>query len=158
MWYCYILRCIDENHKNLTYNGSTNNLKRRLADHHSKTKGAKATRSKHWEFYAVVIGCVDHSHNLSLEWRIKHTTNKRKRIPAHCGVAGRIKGLNTVLKLDKWTSKCTIENKDCNFKVYIVEDMLEYLDVDELPDNIEVFTVKKMGDKFLASLEIDDKH
>lgn len=154
MWYCYILRCIDENHKNLTYNGSTNNIVRRLKQHCGQlVGGAKATKGKQWEIYALVSGFTDHQNCLSCEWKIKHTTGGRKRPAMHCGVAGRIKGLNTVLMLDKWTSKCKIENKDCNFKVYIARDMLKHLDIDALPDNIRVFSVEKMSPEFLENLE-----
>ena len=152
MWVCYILRCIDDNHKNLTYNGSTNNIVRRLRQHCGEiTGGAKATKGKKWEVYALVTGFINHKNCLSCEWRIKKPTNKRR--PAKfCGVIGRIKGLNTVLMLDKWTNKCTVENKDCKFKVYIVNDMLEYLDFNKYPDNIEVYTIEQMNMDFLREL------
>jgi predicted GIY-YIG superfamily endonuclease len=157
MWYCYILRCLDENHKNLTYNGSTNDLKRRLRQHNGLLcGGAKATKGKKWEVYALVSGFQNHNDCLSCEWKIRKPLNK-KRTAIHCGVAGRIKGLSTVLMLDKWTSKCKVENKDCNFKVYIVEDMSEHLDTKALPDNIEVITVKKMDQAFLLNLENENK-
>jgi putative endonuclease len=153
MWYCYILRCIDENHKNLTYNGSTNNIFRRLRQHCGEIAGgAKATKGKKWEVYAIVTGFTTHQNCLSCEWRIKKPTKQRKRPAKYCGVDGRIKGLNSVLMLDKWTNKCTIQNKDCNLKVYIVEDMLKYLDVDNLPDNIEVYKIKQMKENFLKSI------
>jgi predicted GIY-YIG superfamily endonuclease len=157
MWYCYILRCIDENHENLTYNGSTNDVIRRIRQHcGARSGGAKATSGKQWEVYALISGFFDHVNCLSMEWRIRKPLNK-KRTAIHCGVKGRIKGLSTVLMLDKWTSKCKIENKNCNYKVHIVEDLVEYLDIDAFPDNIEVITVKKMDDEFLRSLESKTK-
>lgn len=153
MWYCYILRCLDENHKNLTYNGSTNNMIRRLRQHCGLLSGgAKATKGKQWEVYALLTGFSDHVNCLSAEWRIRKPLNK-KRTAIHCGVIGRIKGLQITLMLPQWTSRCKIENKSCNYKVYIVENMVEHLDINSLPDNIEVITVKKMDNEFLQSLE-----
>jgi predicted GIY-YIG superfamily endonuclease len=154
MWWCYILRCTDENHKNLTYNGSTNNIVKRLRQHCGEISGgAKATHGKQWEVYALVTGFRTHVNCLSCEWRIKKPTNKKVRPAKFCGVAGRIKGLNNVLMLDKWTNQCTIENKDCNYTVYIVDDMLEHLDIDAMPNNITVFSVDKIDREFLENLQ-----
>jgi hypothetical protein len=47
-------------------------------------------------------------------------------------------GLNEVLKLDKWTGKCLVENKDVNYRLYIAEDVEKYIKPEELPDNIEL--------------------
>ena len=153
MWWCYILRCTDEKHKNLTYNGSTNNIVRRLRQHCGEISGgAKATKGKKWEVYALVTGFKNHINCLSCEWRIKKPTNQRIRPSKFRGVSGRIKGLNTVLMLERWTNQCTVENKDCNYTVYIVDDMLEHLDIDKFPDNIEVYKIKKMSTKFLKKL------
>jgi predicted GIY-YIG superfamily endonuclease len=158
MWYCYILRCLDKGHTNLTYNGSTNNPCRRLKQHLGiLCGGAKATRGKMWEIYALMTGFSDHSNCLSAEWRIKHTTGARKRPAIHCGVHGRIKGLNEVLKLEKWTSKCNHDNKNSNLKVYVTTDVVNDLDLDALPDNIDVFTVKKFSVKLLKKIEDADK-
>jgi predicted GIY-YIG superfamily endonuclease len=160
MWYCYILRCIDENHKNLTYGGSTNDPTRRLNEHNGvvKNKGAKATKGKQWEIYALMTGFPNHNNNLSAEWKINHPTGKRGKRPAKfCGVNGRIKGLNEVLKLDKWTGKCIHENIDGNFKVYVTEDVVDNLDIKELPKNIQVFTVKNFSTEFLQNLENENE-
>ena len=46
-WYCYLLRNTSEQFKMCTYNGSTNDLKRRLRQHNEEIKGgAKATHGK----------------------------------------------------------------------------------------------------------------
>ena len=154
MWWCYILRCTNENHKNLTYNGSTNNIVRRLRQHCGEISGgAKATKGKQWEVYALVTGFKNHINCLSCEWRIKKPTNKRVRPAKFRGTVGRIKGLHTVLMLDKWTNKCTINNSDCNYTVYIVDDMLEHLDIDSFPDNIEVYRIEEMSMEFLKNLQ-----
>ena len=157
MWFCYILRCIDEDHKNLTYGGSTNNIKKRLQQHCGKISGgAKATRGKQWEVYALVTGFPDHNNCLSAEWRINHVTGKRGRRPAvYCGVNGRIKGLNEVLMLNRWTNKCKYDNINSNFKVYVTEDVFDNLKIDILPDNIEVFTVNKFSEKLLEKLSAE---
>jgi putative endonuclease len=145
-WYCYILRCIDEGHKNLTYNGSTNNLNRRLRQHNCEISGgAKATHGKSWEYYMLLTGFVNHSNALSCEWKIKKPTGQKYRPSKYCGVAGRIRGMNIVLPLKIWTSKCKILNNDCKYTLYIVEDIIEHLDKTTIPDNIEVIVVNKIN-------------
>lgn len=157
MWFCYILRCIDENHKNLTYGGSTNNMVRRLRQHNGIIKGgAKATRGKQWQLYALMSGFETRSNMLCAEWKINHPTGKRGKRPAkYCGVNGRIAGLNEVLVLNKWTNKCTIENKNCNYKLYVAFDVFNNLNMDIILDNIEIFTVTKLGNKFIHNLQND---
>ena len=142
MWYCYILRCIDEGYTNRTYNGSTNNVLRRLKDHHSKTRGAKYTRGKNWELYALLSGFTDDMyHNaLQCEWRIKCPNNKKRRGSQSSGPLGRLKGLNEVLKLPRWTNNSTLDNKDCQFTLYLLEDMKDY-SCSDLPENIKVVIV-----------------
>jgi putative endonuclease len=141
-WYCYILRNTQAQYAHLTYNGSTNNPKRRLRQHNEEIcGGARYThgRGGGWEIYALVTGFVDHRNALSCEWRIKHTNGKPgKRPTAHLGVAGRIRGLHEVLKLSKWTSKCMVDNADVNYTVYLTEDIAHHIKHDELPENIDV--------------------
>ena len=141
-WYCYILRNRNPKYAHLSYNGSTNNPKRRLRQHNEEiTGGARYThgRGGGWEIYALLTGFPDHKNALSCEWRIKHTNGKPgKRPDKHCGVAGRITGLNDVLKLDRWTKQCTIENKNMNLTLYLAEDMMQYINTSDLPENITV--------------------
>jgi len=142
-WYCYILRNKNPQYAHLTYNGSTNSPKRRLRQHNEEISGgARYThgRGGGWEIYALVTGFPDHKNALSCEWRIKHTSGKPgKRPPQHCGMKGRIIGLGEVLKLDRWTKQCTIENKDMNLTLYLAHDVVGLIDVDSLPTNIEMF-------------------
>lgn len=155
MWFCYILRCTDEGHKNLTYNGSTNNPLRRLNEHNGgvKKNGAKATSGKAWEIYALLTGFEDHRNALSCEYRIKKPTGKRGKRPSkYCGVNGRILSLNEVLLLDKWTSKCMIENKNCSYKLYVTFDVAHLIDLKKIPRNIEVYKVNKMNSTFLQGV------
>lgn len=148
MWFCYILRNTKNEFKTMTYNGSTNDPARRLRQHNEEISGgAKATHGKgqSWEIYVLMTGFQDHINTLSCEWRIKHPTGKPgKRDPKYCGVAGRVRGLNEVLVLDKWTSKCMVDNKDCQYKLYITQDMVGYIDRSIIPENIEIITVEKI--------------
>ena len=141
-WYCYILRNTQHQYSHLTYNGSTNDPRRRLRQHNEEIAGgARYTHGRNggWEIYALVTGFVDHKNALSCEWRIKHTNGKPgKRPNAHLGMVGRIRGLFEVLKLDKWTSKCMVDNSKIPYTVYIAEDVAEYLQGSPLPENITV--------------------
>ena len=140
---CYIIRSTNPAFSNSTYNGSTNNLVRRLRQHNGEiVGGAKATRGKGpWVYIAIWEGFQSHREALSCEWRIKHTNGRPgKRPNNHLGVIGRIIGLNEVLKLPKWTSKCTVDNQTVNYKLYIAEDVETYICRADLPTNIQVVT------------------
>ena len=141
-WCCYILRNKQPQYSHLTYNGSTNNPKRRLRQHNEEISGgARYTHGRNggWEIYALLTGFTDHKNALSCEWRIKHTNGKPgKRPQNHLGVVGRIVGLNEVIQLDKWTSKCVVNNKDINYRLYIAEDVEKYIKREDAPPNIEI--------------------
>jgi predicted GIY-YIG superfamily endonuclease/Skp family chaperone for outer membrane proteins len=148
-WFCYILRCTDANHTNLTYNGFTNDPIKRLKNHHSKSQGATATRGKNWEMYALMTGFKTSQNALSCEWKIRHPTGSRKRPAKYCGVIGRIRGLNEILHLDKWTSKCTINNSDCEFTLYLNANFLPEINQEIVPPNINIVSVDKIDNAFL---------
>ena len=141
-WYCYILRNKQQKYSHLTYNGSTNNPYRRLRQHNEEISGGAVYthgRGGGWEIYALLTGFPDHRNALSCEWRIKHTNGKPGKRPAqHLGVNGRIVGLNDVLKLDKWTSKCLVNNSGMQLKLYLAQDVVRHIDTHTLPSNIEV--------------------
>ena len=141
--YCYILRNKNESSINRTYNGYTVNPKRRIRQHNQEIKGgAKYTRewgNKSWEMYVLIKGFPDNHNATQCEWKIKHPARKRIR-PSHYNCpAGRIIGLNEVLKLDKWTNNSTILTKDISLKIWIVKEYAHLLV--NLPDNIEVIVV-----------------
>lgn len=142
-WYCYILRNKNPKYAHLTYNGSTNNPKRRLRQHNEEISGgARYThgRGGGWEIYALLTGFPDHKNALSCEWRIKHTSGKPGKRPAnHCGMIGRIIGLGEVLKLDKWTKQCAIENLSFPMSLYLAHDVVNCINVDDLPENITLY-------------------
>jgi predicted GIY-YIG superfamily endonuclease len=141
-WFCYILRTKNEAFKNYTYNGSTNDFTRRLRQHNGEISGgAKATKNKgHWEIYFLMTGFKTHNNALSCEWAIKHPTKKKIRPKKYCGIEGRIKGLNEILLLERWTTKCELNN-DCNYIIYIVKEMAQYLDKTIIPNNITIIEV-----------------
>ena len=139
-WYCYILRNRHPKYAHLTYNGSTNNPKRRLRQHNEEISGgARYThgRGGGWEIYCLLSGFPDHRNTLSCEWRIKHTLGKPgKRPPQHCGVTGRIVAMNDILKLNKWTQQCQHENSNNQFTLYLADDVVQYMDLTTLPTNV----------------------
>ena len=150
-WFCYLLRNKNLDYRNLTYNGSTNDPKRRLRQHNKEIKGgAKFTSRTNggWEFYCLMVGFPNHVNTLQCEWRWKHCTGKSGPRPkCYCGVSGRISGLNEVLHLDHWTSKSIENNRDVNFKLYIVKDIAHLIDCSLLPENIEIIIVEKITEE-----------
>ena len=156
VWYCYLLRNIQPEFANLTYNGSTNDPKRRLRQHNKEIKGgAKFTSitTGGWEIYCLMSGFPDHVNTLQAEWRFKHCTGKPGPRPkCYCGVAGRIRGLNEVLPLTNWTSKSVIDNRASSFKLFIVQDMVKHLDFSLIPENIEVVIVDKILEEHYSEL------
>ena len=148
-WFCYILKNNCDQHKNRTYNGSTNNIKRRLRQHNQEIcGGARYTKkfgNKSWEVYALVTGFPDHRNALQCEWRIKHPDNRRKRNSKYNTPKGRIIGLSEVLKCDKWTNQSIYNNLDMTLKVWIKRGYETVLI--DLPDNIEVNIVDNIDPK-----------
>lgn len=149
VWYCYILRNKNPKYSHLTYNGSTNNPKRRLRQHNEEISGgARYThgRGGGWEIYALISGFHDHKNALSCEWRIKHTNGKPgKRPTQHCGMAGRVIALNDILKLEKWTKQCAVNNSDMSLNLYLANDVRKYVDFASLPPNIQFMEEEPMA-------------
>ena len=121
-WVCYILSSLDPKHPNLTYNGSTNNLARRLRQHNGEiVGGARQTkRGRPWKVIATLSGFPNHKNALSCEWRIRHPTNSRKRPPEYCGPVGRIKALvDIVFPLTHWTKQCLDVNDHDQLSLWV---------------------------------------
>ena len=144
-YYCYIIRSINTSFSNSTYNGSTNNLVRRLRQHNGEiVGGAKATRGKGpWVYIAIWKGFQSHREALSCEWRIKHPTNSRKRPPQYNGVKGRIKSLGLLVGLDCWTNQSSGMENGLDYKLYLDENLLEYVNLETKKYNLEI---KKLND------------
>jgi len=146
MWYCYILRNIKPEFKNLTYNGSTNNPIKRLRQHNNEiTGGARFTSRTNggWEYYFLMCGFPNYINTLQCEWRIKHCTGKPGPRPIqYCGVNGRIKGvINEVLLLEYWTGNSIINNNTRTFTIYITEDCLENINLSNIPFYVSIHKV-----------------
>jgi hypothetical protein len=116
---CYILTNDSDDR---TYNGYTNNPKRRLRQHNGEIKGgARYTsrplrpsssssskefgedRRRHWKFLALIESPqFSHTSALSFEWHLKYPTNKRPRPKHFDGANGRLEGLVLALRHRKF--------------------------------------------------------
>lgn len=149
-YYCYILRSTNEKHLNKTYNGSTNNMKRRLRQHNGElVGGAKSTHNKGlWIPYVILTGFESKIEALCCEYRIKHPTNKKLREGKYNGVKGRVKSLNIVLNLDRWTNNLNssglISNKP--YTLYIEDQYRDLIDINNIKDNITILSMNEFND------------
>jgi len=140
-YYCYILA----NNNNLTYNGCTNNLKRRLRQHNGElVGGAKATRNKGpWNYICIIEGFQNKIDTLKCEWKIKHPTGKRKRPMCYCGIQGRIKSLNLVLNHESLKDK---------YIIYVNDDLCKLIDTNKIVNNIIIKNLNEFMNYINTSL------
>ncbi len=145
-YYCYILYTSNAFYSNNTYNGSTNDLKRRIRQHNGElVGGAKSTSNKGpWEYLAVISGFETHKEALSCEWRIKHPTNKKLRPKKYCGVEGRVKSLNLVLGLDKWTNNSSGLESGNEYTIYILDEFANLLDTNQIKPNVKIKSINEL--------------
>ena len=141
-YYCYIIRSTNINYPNSTYNGSTNNLVRRLRQHNGViTGGAKATRGKGpWVYISIWDGFLTHNEALSCEWKIKHPTNTRTRPSKYNGIKGRIKSLSLLIGLDCWTKQSVGMGININnqYNLYVDGKLIELVDIQNKKQNLEI--------------------
>jgi len=132
-WHCYILQSTISNR---TYNGSTNNLERRLKQHNGiLSGGAKATQvDRPYERICWLSGFSTHQIALRVEWWIKHPTGAKKRPSKFNRPIGRIKGLDFLFEYSKWNEKFINENLVCNIK----KEFEQYLT--HIPQNVVLQT------------------
>jgi len=147
-YYCYLIRSLNPSFSNSTYNGSTNNLIRRLRQHNGEiVGGAKATRGKGpWVYIAIWEGFQSHKEALSCEWRIKHPINTRIRPSQYNGVIGRIKSLNLLTNLDCWTKKSTGMECGMEYGLYVDENLINLINLEIKKPNLEI---KKLNEKVI---------
>lgn len=149
--YCYLLRNKHEPDKNRTYNGYTVDPVHRIRQHNQEIKGGAIYTKKYgartWEIYALLKGFPDKHNAQQCEWRIKHPAKKRIRPNRYNSPAGRIVGLNEILKLEKWTNNSTIHVNDLNLDLFIVKEF-EHL-LTDIPPNINVNSVDRIDLKEL---------
>ena len=143
-WYCYILKSNNPLKKNHTYNGSTNNLVRRLRQHNGEiVGGAKKTKiMQPNEFFCIISGFETQIEALQAEWRIKHPTKSKKRPSQYNGIVGRLESLNIILNDTVFTSKCTKKITDYNLTIQILEDYKVDLNI---PANIKIIYEKTLS-------------
>lgn len=146
LYYCYILFTANPFYSNQTYNGSTNDLKRRLRQHNGElVGGAKSTSNKGpWSYLAVFTGFETHKEALSCEWRIKHPTGHRVRPRKYCGIEGRIKSLNLVLGLDKWTNNSTGLESGKEYTLYLHDEHIDLIDLNQIKLNIKIKSIDEL--------------
>ena len=145
-YYCYILYSTNPFYCEQTYNGSTNNLKRRLRQHNGEiVGGAKATSGKgQWDYMLIMEGFEDHNEALSCEWRIKHPTGARMRPKKYCGKKGRISSMNLVLNLEIWTSKSIGLNSGKEYTIYVINELRDLIEVNNIKSNIKIKSMDEM--------------
>ena len=135
IYYCYILRNTNPLYSNLTYNGITNNLSRRLRQHNGEIKGgAKSTKNKGIWYYLVIIECdlwESISDAMKFEYSVKYPTRKKPRPREFQGPNGRINSLPTIFNY----------YNDIKFRVYIKEDYYDNIINLNLSDNIEIIVL-----------------
>lgn len=144
-WYCYILKSINNKHKNKTYNGSTNNPKRRIRQHNGIIKGgAKYTsKIKPTEIYCIIKGFTSKKEALRCEWRIKHPTKKRRRPRKYCGIDGRIEALNHIFNDTHFTSNSEQTINNMKLTIWITKDKAHLLKI--IPQNTTLLIVNKIN-------------
>lgn len=101
-WHCYILRGAGRVGRNYTYVGKTNNMTRRLRQHNGELHGGARrthTRRPHRPFI-IIGGFPSERAALQFEWAMKHRRAKNSR-----GQAGRIRTLEHLLLLSRWTTR-----------------------------------------------------
>jgi hypothetical protein len=139
--YCYILYN-DKN--NVTYNGYTTNLERRLRQHNMEISGgAKGTRGQVlknggplWKYLCVVTSDdprFTKEKALSLEWYIRYPTGKKPRPKEYNGPQGRLRGLQLAMKHDKFKDiDFIVDHRMANDKVLKVIAINENLKADSI--------------------------
>jgi len=92
---CY---CIQNNNKNKTYIGATNNFSKRIRQHNGIISGgAKYTKGDFWGPIIHIYGFTDRHQLLRFEWLWKHCYKSNTR-----GIFRRIEMLEYLLKKSDW--------------------------------------------------------
>eukprot|EP01031_Cornospumella_fuschlensis_P042053 gene42053-51339_t len=96
-FFCYFLAA-----KNLTYNGYTNNLSRRLRQHNRELSGGALATGRAaglWEYIAVLYSpSWTQQEAMRVEYRCKHPTGTTRRPARFSGPLGRIRSLPLVFE------------------------------------------------------------
>lgn len=143
-WYCYITRSKKKN-KNWTYNGKTNDPKRRLRQHNGEiVGGAKQTmKTRPNEIFCLIKGFDSSVEAMQAEWRIRKPDKKRRKKHKFKGVDGRIRGLNLIFEDEQFTSNSQRKLKDMPLTMWLVKDKAKLLT--KVPENINLIIVDKIN-------------
>ncbi len=136
--YCYIIKSTNPKFINCTYNGYTNNLKKRLRQHNGEIKGGAIYTSNKgpWCYIMIMTGFSNKNEAMSCEWRIKHPTNTKLRPKKYTGCIGRIKSLNEIIKLNNWTNKSDGLINNNNYYLYIQDEYIDLIDPINIKKNL----------------------
>lgn len=111
---CYLLKSVSQ--PTQTYVGVTNDLPRRLRQHNGELSGgAKSTRRyRPWSTVLHVEGFETRGQALQFEWAVKHTSGKRRSLPASggCGVDGRVSKVSTLVEKTNSDNMASDESSD----------------------------------------------
>jgi predicted GIY-YIG superfamily endonuclease len=136
-YFCYIISNLND----LTYNGYTTNLKRRIRQHNGIIKGgAKATKNKDpWTYLAILTSCDWDCISVAMqhEWSIKYPTRCRPRPKHYNGELGRLNSLEHVF--------VHMQKKNCNnISCYVIEKYYDHVKI--ITSKYDFITIFKMDD------------
>lgn len=127
----YIVYCLANKSRTHSYIGKTNDFSRRHKQHNGKLSGGARYTKAHrpWSRLFTVHGLATNKGVLQLEWAIKH-----RRIRGFKGPTGRIRTLERLLGLDKWTKKAPlIETLQLTIRVFLTKKQyLKYAGISKL--------------------------
>ena len=128
-YYNYILYNV--NKPNISYNGYTIDLARRIRQHNNEIKGgARSTviNSPGWQYLAVIT-CPTFTKNsaMAVEWKIHYPTGSNRRPKVFNGPVGRLKSLPLIFCHEKF--------RHMDFNVKVCE---KYYDIAKLYYNVEL--------------------
>lgn len=123
MLICY---CIQNENKNKTYVGATNNFNRRIRQHNSIISGgAKSTKGNQWFPLIHVMGFDDRKSLLQFEWQWKHCLKCKLK-----GIYRRLEMLEYILRDNKWK----------NLTILTTPDLACFIDCSQFIDELVLIT------------------
>ena len=134
-WFVYLL--VGCNNKR-TYIGASNNPERRLKCHNGELSGgARSTRTARPWKHICIIGGLDKTSALQLEWRLKKWVCPKNGKLTNCpGLRNRINNIFIVLHLEKWTSNAVLSNTIPLHIRWYIDDVIIRDMITKLPTHI----------------------
>lgn len=142
-WLCYSISA-----RNRTYIGKTYDFSRRLRQHNGEISGGARSTSAlkgQWVPIFCVRGLPTERSALQLEWRLKNPMGKRRKYRKRFqGIAGRLRALVHVLRLDSWT-RTAPPSRSVPLRVEVCRGVRQHLwralDGKALPPHIEIVEI-----------------